>query len=337
VTGIGFIGAGTMGLPMCANLAAAGHEVIAADARPSREQAVTESGARWAATPAQAASRAGILITMLPGPAAVSDVMTGAGGALAALPSQATWIDMTSNSPAAGRELTTAAHARGIAVLDAPAGGGPAAARAGTLQLFVGGEAAVLDRCRPVLEVLADPDRIVHAGRNGAGYVTKLLVNLLWFGQSIATAEALLIGRQAGIDLDVLHHALAGSPASSAFIRNDLGALLSGDYLPAFGLDRCCEELSTVARLADDLALPSEMTRLVEQTYQRALHRYGPVKGELLAVALLEEQAGIRLRHQPHLPCARRWPGLPFTSLRGAGTGRPTGLRYPASRWLIAT
>jgi 3-hydroxyisobutyrate dehydrogenase len=299
VTRIGFIGVGTMGLPMCANLAAAGYEVIAADARASRERAVTKCGARWAATPAGAAARADILITMLPGPAAVSDVMTGAGRALAALPPQATWIDMTSNSPAAGRPLTAAAHAQGIAVLDAPAGGGPAAARAGTLQLFVGGEAAVLDRCRPVLEVLADPRRIIHAGGNGAGYVTKLLVNLLWFGQSIAAAEALLIGRQAGIDLDVLRHALADSPASSAFIRNDLGALLSGDYLPSFGLDRCAEELTTIAQIARDLGLPREMTQLAEHTYQRALRRYGPVKGELLAVALLEEQAGIRLRHQP--------------------------------------
>jgi len=300
VTCIGFIGVGTMGLPMCANLSAAGHEVIAADARPSREQAVTECGARWAATPAGAACRASILITMLPGPAAVSEVMTGTGGALAALPPQATWIDMTSSAPAAGRVLAAAARARGIAVLDAPAGGGPAAARAGTLQLFAGGEAAVLDRCRPVLEVLADPDRIVHAGGNGAGYVTKLLVNLLWFGQSIATAEALLIGSQAGLDLGVLRDALADSPASSAFIRNDLDALLSGDYLPAFGLDRCAEELTAIAQLARDLGLPSDMTQLTEQTYQRALHRYGPVKGELLAVALLEEQAGIRLRHHPH-------------------------------------
>lgn len=185
-------------------------------------------------------------------------------------------------------------------MLDAPVGGGVAAARAGTLQLFVGGDAAVLDRCRPVLEVLADPHSISHTGGNGTGYLTKLLVNLLWFGHSIAAAEALLLGRRAGIDVDLLRHVLASSAGSSAFIRDDLGSLLDGDYLPSFGLDRCCEELATIAGLARDLNLPSEMTQLVEQTYQRALRRYGPVKGELLAVALLEEQAGIRLRHQPH-------------------------------------
>jgi 3-hydroxyisobutyrate dehydrogenase len=96
----------------------------------------------------------------------------------------------------------------------------------------------------------------------------------------------------------VLRHALADSPASSAFIRNDLDALLSGDYLPSFGLDRCAEELSAIAQLGRDLGLPGEITQLVEQTYKRALDRYGPVKGELLPVALLEEQAGIRLRDQ---------------------------------------
>ena len=90
----------------------------------------------------------------------------------------------------------------------------------------MGGDAAVLDRCRRVLEALADPQRIIHVGGNGAGYTAKLLVNLLWFGQAVATGEALLLARRAGIDLDVLRQTLATSAASTAFIRDDLGALL---------------------------------------------------------------------------------------------------------------
>jgi 3-hydroxyisobutyrate dehydrogenase len=296
---IGFIGLGRMGLPMCANLAAAGYAVVAGDARPELEEAVLACGAAWAGTLAGAAARAGILITMLPGPAAVTDVMAGPGGVLAALPREATWIDMTSNSPRTAEPLAAAARARGIGVLDAPAGGGPPAARAGTLQVFVGGDGALVDRCRPVLEVLADPQRITHVGGSGSGYVAKLLVNLLWFGQAVATAEALLLASASGIDLDVLRRALAGSAASSAFIASDLGALLDGDYLRSFELDRCCEELAAVTSLARDLDLPRGLTELVEQTYQRALRRYGPATGELLAVALLEEEAGIQLRHGP--------------------------------------
>jgi 3-hydroxyisobutyrate dehydrogenase len=284
---------------MCANLVRAGYEVTAGDARAERESAVVGCGARWRGTAAEVAAEADVLITVLPGPGEVTDVMAGSGGALAALPATATWIDMTSNSPAAGRVLLAAARGRGIGVLEAPVGGGVPEARAGTLQLFVGGDIALVERHRRLLEVLADPQRIAHVGGHGAGYLTKLLVNLLWFGQAVATAEALLLARRAGIDLDMLRQVLTSSAASSAFISRDLGALLAGDYLTSFGLDRCCEELAAVTALARDYGVPFQLSALVEEIYQRALTHYGPADGELLAVALLEEQAGIWLRHGP--------------------------------------
>jgi 3-hydroxyisobutyrate dehydrogenase len=296
---IGFLGVGRMGLPMCANLVRAGYEVTAGDLRAERAELVLGCGACWRPATADVAADADVLITVLPGPAEVHDVMAGRGGALSALPAGAVWIDMTSSSPAVARVLTTAARARGLGVLEAPMGGGVQAAREGTLQLFVGGDRALLDRHRPILEVLARPDRITHVGGHGAGYLTKLLVNLLWFGQAIATAEAMLIARSAGIDLDVVREALAGSAASSAFIRDDLGALLDGDYLTSFGLDRCCEEMASVTALAREHDVPAGLAAFVAGTYRRALRRFGPIDGELLAVALLEEEAGSLLRHEP--------------------------------------
>jgi 3-hydroxyisobutyrate dehydrogenase len=295
---IGLIGAGRMGLPMCANLVRAGYEVTASDLRAELAEPVLGCGARWRSTAADVAADADVLITVLPGPGEVHDVMAGHDGALSALSAAAVWIDMTSSTPAAAQVLTAAAEARGLGVLEAPMGGGVQAAREGTLHLFVGGDLALLDRHRPILEVLARPDRITHVGGHGAGYLTKLLVNLLWFGQAIATAEAMLIGRSFGIDLDVLRETLAGSAASSAFIRDDLGALLDGDYLTSFGLDRCCEELASVTALAREHGIPAGLAELVDGTYRRAFRRFGPVDGELLAVALLEEEAGTLLRHE---------------------------------------
>jgi 3-hydroxyisobutyrate dehydrogenase len=136
-------------------------------------------------------------------------------------------------------------------------------------------------------------------GGDGAGYTTKHLVNLLWFGQAIATAEAPLLARREDIDLELMQRALAGSAASSSFIRDDLGALFGGDHLTSFGLDRCCEELSAITALARQDHVPFELSEQVEQTYQRALARYGAVDGELLPVAMLEELAGVRLRDRP--------------------------------------
>ena len=180
-------------------------------------------------------------------------------------------------------------------VVDAPVSGGIAAAGEGRLQLFVGGEAGTVERHRVLLEVLGDPGRIVHVGGHGAGYTVKLLVNLLWSGQAVATAEALLLGQQAGIDLEVLRHALASSPAASAFIRSDIGLVLRGDYLASFGLDRICEELEAVTALAGDYQVPWELSEVVRRTYRRALAKFGPAQGELLAVALLENEAGDKL------------------------------------------
>ena len=136
---------------------------------------------------------------------------------------------------------------------------------------------------------LADDFGLVEeVGGHGAGYTAKLLVNLLWFGQAVATAEALLLGQRAGIDLRVLEQVLAGSSAASTFICRDLGAVFHGDYLTSFGLDRICEELETVNALARDHQVPFELSDVVYQTYRRALARYGPVDGELLAAARLD-------------------------------------------------
>jgi len=107
--------------------------------------------------------------------------------------------------------------------------------------------------------------------------------------------EALLLARRAGIDLEQLRRVLAQSAAGSEFLRRDVSALLEGDYLESFGLDRCCEELDAAVDLAHELAVPFELSTAVQTAYRRALARYGRVDGELLAVALLEEQAGTRL------------------------------------------
>jgi len=305
---VGVIGVGRMGLPVCARLAAAGTRVVATDRRPERELDVRAVGADWDADAERLARRAAVLITVLPGTAELLEAMA---LALEALRPGATWIDLTSAEPAAGAELVARAHARGIECLDAPIGGGVEAAAAGTLQVFVGGRSDVIERHRSMLELLG---RVEHVGDHGAGYTTKLLVNLLWFGEAVAVGEALLLARRAGIDLDVLQSALGRSAAASDFVRRDLSALLGGDYLESFGIDRCCEELAAVVALADELAVPFELSSTVERAYRAALTRYGPVDGELLAVALLEERAGTTLRRGVPPPVGSGTPNVPCQS-----------------------
>jgi 3-hydroxyisobutyrate dehydrogenase len=290
---VGIVGVGRMGLPICRRLVGAGFQVTATDIRREREADVRAAGADWMVDTERVASIADVLLTSLPGSSELADAMA---LALPALRRQTTWIDLTSADPATARPMVERAESLGIECLDAPVGRGVAAAAAGSLQLFVGGRTDAVERHRGLLESLG---RVDHVGDNGAGYTTKLLVNLLWFGQAVAVGEALLLAQRAGIDLEVLRSVLGDSAAASEFVRRDLRALLDGDYLESFGVHRCHEELEAVVSLAGELDVPSELSRSVERAYRAAVERYGPVDGELLAVALLEERAGVRLRTRP--------------------------------------
>jgi 3-hydroxyisobutyrate dehydrogenase len=287
---IGLIGAGRMGLAIVTRLVQSGFAVIASDRRAEREREVRRVGAEWRDAAPGVAAASDVLITVLPGSRELEEAMA---LALPGLQPGATWIDMTSAAPDAARGLLELARGHGIHCLDAPLAGNPAAAASGRLQLYVGGPEATLAGQRRLLELLG---RIEHVGGHGAGYTTKLLINLLWFGQAVAVSEALLVARRMGLDLDRLRGTLTRSPAASRFIDHDLDALMSGDYLLNFGLDRCLEELDAVAALARAHAVPFEVSNVVRRTYAESLARYGAVDGELLAVALLEERAGLRLR-----------------------------------------
>jgi 3-hydroxyisobutyrate dehydrogenase-like beta-hydroxyacid dehydrogenase len=163
--------------------------------------------------------------------------------------------------------------------------------REGAVTLYVGGANGVLDVAEPVLRAFAAT--IHHVGEaNGAGYLVKLLINTLWFGQAALTTEALLLARSHGVPAELMRTVLRGSAGDSAFADRYLPALLRGDYLRDFGLDRCVEELESVERSAERAGTPHPLTAATVRLHRDALRRFGPVDGELMGPALLEEQAG---------------------------------------------
>ena len=278
-----------MGVAVCARLGHAGFSVVAHDRRPDCEAEARAAGAQWVAETSRLLEAADVLVTVLPGSAELEEVMA---TAIPALGPDTTWIDMTSADPRRGRELKERAERRGVECLEAALGGGIDAARAGTLQLFVGGHPEVVTRQRPLLEALGT---IEHVGDHGAGYLAKLLVNSLWFAQAVAIGEALVLGAREGLDPGHLLGVIQRSAAASELVRTHAEDLLSGDYVASYGLDRCCDQLDVVVSLADEHGLPGELTAAVQRAYRDALRRYGPVDGELLAVARLEERAGVRV------------------------------------------
>jgi 3-hydroxyisobutyrate dehydrogenase len=293
----GFIGLGHMGAPMCANILAAGHDLVVHDVRPEAATRLLAAGAAWAASPRAAGAGREVVITMLPTPRHVEEVLLGPGGLLDGLAPGTVWADMSTSVPAVADRIRALAAPRGVAVLDAPVSGMAAGAKAGTLQIFAGGDREAFLRALPLFEAMGDPPRILHVGGNGAGYTVKLMINLLWFTHLVASAEVLTVGVRAGVDLATLRQCLLASPAASNFLERDvLGVLERGDYDDSFALALACKDLGLAVDLARDVGVPAEVSALVEQIYRRARAQYGDLGGEMLPVKLLEDLTGSPLR-----------------------------------------
>jgi 3-hydroxyisobutyrate dehydrogenase len=287
---VGFIGLGRMGAPMSSNILAAGHDLLVHDVRPDAATGLLASGAAWAGSPRQAAADRDVVITMLPGPSQVAEVLPGPSGLLGGLPAGAIWMDMSTSAPAVADNARSLAGSRGAAVLDAPVSGGVTGARDGTLQIFVGGAAEDYLRVRPLLAAMGDPERILHAGPPGAGYTVKLMINLLWFAHLTITAEVLTIGVRAGVDPAVLRRSLLASAAASHFLEYDvLSVLERGDFDDSFVLALACKDLGLAVDLARQTGVPAEVSAIVEQIYRRARAQYGDHGGQMLPMKLLED------------------------------------------------
>lgn len=302
---VGFIGLGSMGSGMSSNLQKAGYRLVVTDVRPEAATALLAGGATWADTAAEVAAASDIVITMLPTPRHVADVVTGPGGILEGIADGGTWIDMSTSIPEVADRVRADETSRGLRILDAPVSGMAKGAAAGMLQIFVGGETEDVDRVRPVLEAMGDPERILHVGGHGAGYAVKLMINQLWFSHLVATAEVLAVGVRAGVDLGVLRDSLIASPANSAFVERDVLSILeNGDYDEGFAIALACKDLGLSIDLARSVGVPVELSSLVEQVYRRARASYGDRAGEMTPFRLYEDLIHSQLRLTPELALA---------------------------------
>ena len=296
-TTIGFIGLGNMGQGMTRNLQKAGFDLVVHDVRREAAAELVANGARWAATPAEVARDADLVITMLPTPRIVRDVVFGADGILEGIADGGTWIDMSTSVPDVADEVRTRFPERGLHIIDAPVSGMSVGAANGTLQIFVGASAEQYQAVLPVLRAMGDAERILLVGAAGAGYAVKLMINQLWFSHLVATAEVLAVGTAAGVDLDVLRRSLIASPANSNFLEHDvLSILRDGDYDEGFAIKLACKDLGLSIDLARSVGVPIELSAVVEQIFGRAKRQYGDLAGEMSPVKLYEDLLGSDLR-----------------------------------------
>ena len=211
---LGFAGIGLMGLPMCRRLLAAGYPLTVWNRNPAKCAPLVEAGARPVATPAELCEHADVVMLCLADTAVVREVVFGAEGVAEGAKKGQLLVDFSSLEPTATREMAAElAGKTGMSWLDSPVSGGVVGAEAGSLAIMVGGEAADLDRVRPVLLSLGQ--RVTHMGGIGAGQVTKACNQMIVACNALVIAEVVALAEQAGVDASLIAEALAGGFADS--------------------------------------------------------------------------------------------------------------------------
>jgi 3-hydroxyisobutyrate dehydrogenase-like beta-hydroxyacid dehydrogenase len=267
---IGFVGAGLMGAPMVRRLVDAGHDVVVSSRAPERL-----SGTGWnvVGSPAEAAEGAAVVCSIVPDSPEVIEVVR---SVLERAGPGTVIVEMSTISPAVARDLASRSAEAGIDYLDCPVSGGPAGAEAGTLAIWVGGSASAFERARPVLEVLGDPAKLRHCGACGAGLVVKLANNYLGAVNAAASAEALAMAREAGVDPGLVAEAVMGGTGANWQLANLMPRkVLAGDFTAGFKIAHMAKDLRIASELSGELDVDTPVLALIRARFEKARQRYG--------------------------------------------------------------
>jgi 3-hydroxyisobutyrate dehydrogenase-like beta-hydroxyacid dehydrogenase len=292
---VGFVGIGTMGRHMAANLQAGGYDLVVHDLRREAAADHLAAGASWAATPAEVADASDVVFTSLPGPVEVEAVAAGPDGLLQGARTGAAWFDLSTNSPTVVRRLHAQAATRGLELLDAPVSGGPRGAESGKLAVWVGGDRPTFDAHLPVLRAFADEP--YHVGPVGAGSSAKLVHNCAGYVLQTALAEVFTLGVKAGVDpvelWKAVRHGAIGRRRTFDGLADQF--LVNRFDPPSFALRLAHKDVSLATQLGRELGVPMRLANLTLEEMTEALGRGWGQRDSRSAMLLQEERAGVAI------------------------------------------
>jgi 3-hydroxyisobutyrate dehydrogenase len=295
---IGFIGLGNMGFPMASRLLAAGYSLSVYDIKSDVQAAfLKDRDATGMNSPAEAAKSSDFVITMLPDGKAVSAAVLGAQGSAGMIDVMAPGtilIDMSSSSPMGTKKLGQLLASHEIQMIDAPVSGGVPKAKSGELVIIAGGEAEVVQRCRPIFEVLGL--RIFHSGPLGSGHAVKALNNMCSAAGLIEAVEVLLVGQKFGVHPRVMNDILNASTGRNNSTENKMVQyVFSRSFSSGFSLDLMVKDLTTATDLAKDLGIPALFSSACRELWVAAQSGLESGVDHTGVVRWFEELARIRL------------------------------------------
>jgi 3-hydroxyisobutyrate dehydrogenase-like beta-hydroxyacid dehydrogenase len=249
---LGFVGLGVMGSRMVHRLLAAGHAVTGYNRTKAKAKELVDAGMKWADTPRAVTEASEITFTMVTSTEALHAVTSGANGILSGLSAGKIYIDMSTVSPAASRELAAEVAAKGAHMLDAPVSGSVTTLEEGKLSIMVGGEQSVFDKALPLLQAIGP--KVTHVGPNGLAVSMKIATNLSLAVQMLAFSEGVLLAEKSGIARETAVEVLLNSVIASPMVK----------YRGPFVLKMPEEAWFDVNMMQKDLLLALEMGRKLD-------------------------------------------------------------------------
>ena len=269
IKNVALIGLGSMGSGIAQNILKAGFDLTVYNRTSEKAEPLAKSGAKVAASPAEAAGVAELVIAIVADDAASRQVWLGENGALSGMAKGSILVESSTLSLAWIRELAGLAAQRGLSFLDAPVNGGPSMAAAAQLKTMVGGETDVLEQARPVLESFTE--QITHLGPNGAGAMTKLINNVMSGVHIVALAETMQLAERAGLDLAQVVSVISNAGAASPLVKAKAPLMASGNYgEPTFLLRHIRKDVTYALRLAEEFDVPLTTANAARELYRLA-------------------------------------------------------------------
>ena len=288
---VGFVGTGKIGNPMCANVIRGGHRVIVHDVVEEHTANLIELGASWAASAAEVAGQAELVLTSLPGPAQVDSVFRDDGGILAGAEPGLVCLDLSTNLPSTVRLLAERAAERGVTLVDSPVSNGVIGAERGELAVMVGGSEEQFGKYLPVLECIGS--NVFFLDELGMGCVAKIVNNMVGITSMQVLIEGVALAEKAGLDPAKAHEIM--SVASARAYVGGMPALLERNFDdPTFFLQWAAKDVSLAVQVAREQQMPLPIASAAADTLMRAANRGQSHRSVQSTLDTVEQDAGIQ-------------------------------------------
>lgn len=291
---IGFIGLGIMGKPMAKNLSDAGHQLIVHDINREAVEELAALSAETAHSPKEVAQASEVVITMLPGPPVVEEVVLGEDGLSEGLQAGQLYIDMSTSAPALARHVASTLGDKGVDFLDAPVSGGEVGAVEATLSIMVGGKENAFKRALPIFETLGET--VTLCGSSGAGQIVKACNQIQVALNLVGMAEALVLGAKASVDPAVVLKVLSGGYAQTRIMDVRGPHVIRGDFEPGAKSKLHYKDLNIIMQTAEELDCPLPATELVRGLFSSLLNKGRGEIDHSGVITVIEDMAGIEAR-----------------------------------------